>query len=325
MDWVAARRRFLSLALHREEGDPSASPDVADVVFPGRGPLLGPHKIEPADGAERLIASRPVSLCIGSGKGGTGKSVVSASLAQLLSTRGRTLILDADLGVGNAHILQDVSPDATLVDVVEGRSSVGDVRVPCSENVDLVAAGSGVPRMADLSSYELHLMAHGIEAIEVEYRYLMVDSGAGISRQTMTFAEASDVVLVVTTPDLTAMTDAYAFLKVLYGRNRDARALLVVNRCEDEEEAERVHGRIGDVCARFLGQAPRSIGWIPNDPAVTQAVNRRAAVVSSHPESEAAQALRVLSVRILEELGRGHPRGLGRLLMRQVGYESKRA
>jgi flagellar biosynthesis protein FlhG len=311
MDWIEARRRLLRLTGGRAglPGAPDGAPNrPAHARFRPR--LVPEARIEP----------RAASLCVASGKGGTGKTVVTASLARLFAARGRTLILDADLGVGNAHILQDVSPERTLVDVVEGRASVRDVRMRCGEAIDLVGAGSGVSRMAALSAYEMHLLAHGVGELEREYAHLLVDSAAGISGQTLSFAEASDVVLVVTTPDLTAMTDAYAFLKVLYRKHPDPSALLLVNRAADEDEALRVERRISDVCHRFLGAAPRFVGWIPDDPAVTRAVNHRATVVSAEPDASASRALRVVAVRVLEELGARHPRGLGRLLLRRIGY-----
>jgi flagellar biosynthesis protein FlhG len=317
MDWIEARRRLLRLTNARASDDaPSGAPAAG----------FRPRLVTDAPGARPPARDGPapnpraVSLCIASGKGGTGKTVVTAALARLFAARGRTLIFDGDLGVGNAHILQDVSPERTLVDVVEGHAAVRDVRTRCSEAIDLIGAGSGVPRMAELSAYEMHLVAHGVQELEREYAFLLVDSAAGISRQNVSFAEASDVVLVVTTPDLTAMTDAYALLKVLYAKRPKAVALLVVNRAEDEEEALRVERRIADVCHRFLGAAPRYAGWIPNDPAVTRAVNHRASVVFAEPESPAARALRVLAVRVLDELGAQQAQGLGRLLLHQIGY-----
>ena len=302
MDWK--KRRLLSLAAAREEDGPQP-PEPARA-----GPRPVPHELK---------AERAVSLCVASGKGGTGKTVVTAALARLAAAHGRTLILDADLGVGNAHILQDVTPARTLVDVVEGKVRVADVRARCGDSLDLIAAGSGVPRMTYLSSYELHLVAHGMGELEREYDYLLVDSAAGISHQTMAFAEASDVVLVVTTPDLTAMTDAYAFLKVLYVRRPAARVLLAVNRAEDENEAERVRLRITDVCERFLGLAPEGAGWIPIDQGVMRAVNHRASIVMADPDAPASRALRVLAAHIFRELGLVAPRGLGRSLLRQIG------
>ena len=304
MDWNQTKKRLISLAAGREE------------LQADRPALL---RSQGWGRAEDLKAERAVSLCVASGKGGTGKSIVTAALARLFSAHRRTLLFDADLGVGNAHILQDVTPARTLVDVVEGKVKVSDVREPCGSLLDLVAAGSGVPRMTYLSSYELHLVAHGVGELEREYDYVLVDSAAGISHQTMAFAEASDVVLIVTTPDLTAMTDAYAFLKVLYLRRPEARVLLAVNRAEDETEAGRVRARITEVCERFLGVAPEHAGWIPTDPGVVRAVNHRASIVVAEPEAPAARALRVLAARVFRELSEVAPRGLGRSLLRQIG------
>lgn len=265
-------------------------------------------------------SERPASICVASGKGGTGKSVVTASLASLFARRGRTLIVDADLGVGNAHILQNVSPEHSFVDVVEGRMSVHDIVTPCGSELDLLAAGSGVSHMSSLSPYELHLLASGIETVEDRYRFLVVDSAAGISNQTVCFAAACDLVLLVTTPDLTAMTDAYAFFKVLLQRCPQARPLLVVNRSPSYAEAEHVAERMCSVSRKFLEHESRWIGTIPEDVAVLRSVNQRSPVVETAPQSAAAQALRGLSVAILEELAQLQHPGVGRALVRDAGY-----
>ena len=250
---------------------------------------------------------------------------MTASLAALLSARGKTLIVDADFGVGNAHILQDVSPEATCVDVVEGGLTVRAALTSCGGNIDLLAAGSGVPRMSDLSSYELHLLASGLRELEREYRYVLVDSAAGVSNQTIAFARACDATLIVTTPDLTAMTDAYAFLKLLFAGRAGTRALLLVNRAASAEEADEVTRRIARVGERFLGTAPRCIGWLPHDPAVSSCVNRRGSVVSLEPGAEVSRALRLITAAIAEELAGIPTPGLGEELQREVGFTARLA
>jgi len=302
MDWSETRRKLLQLTAGRQ-----ARPGVSSSV---------------------AVSPRATSICIASGKGGTGKSVVTASLAALLSRRGKVLIVDADLGVGNAHILQDVSPRTSFVAVVEGRLSVGDVRVSCDGNsgrIDLIPAGSGVPRMADLSTYELHLIATGLEELEFDYRYLLVDSAAGISRQTLAFAGACDEVLIVTTPDLTAMTDAYAFMKVLTANRPEIRPLLLVNRAQDEAEANDVIERICRVCEHFLAARPLSLGWLPDDRHVSLSVNRRGVVTSLEPEAPVAKALGRVEIRLREALEAREARGMGRSMLAEVGYCSRMA
>jgi len=282
------------------------------------------------NGASRAASlRRAVSVCIASGKGGTGKSVVTASLAALFAARGRTLIVDADMGVGNAHILQDVSPRASFVDVVQGRAAVADTVTPCREGLDLISAGSGVSRMAGLSAYELHLIAQGLQDLEPAYEYLLVDSAAGISDQTVAFAAGSDLVLVVTTPDPTAITDAYAFIKVLVGKRPEAVPLLLVNRVGEgghtgEHSGVRVFERISQVCLKFLGCEPRWLGSLPEDRAVVDSVAARLPVVVHEPGSPCAVALQALSVPLAAELGRQAEAGLGRRLVRDLDYSPRR-
>ncbi|MAB79028.1 MAG: hypothetical protein CMJ89_06700 [Planctomycetes bacterium] len=326
MDWSETRKKLLSLGkgCRRDGAEPveGSGGEFAICLDPG---IYRRGASDVAHAPRRVIPTpRAASLCIASGKGGTGKSVVTASLSSLFSARGQTLIVDADLGVGNAHILQDVSPLKSFVEVVEGESQVRDVLAACSERCDLLAGGSGIPRMAALSDYELHLIAEGIQELESEYRFMLVDSAAGVSRQTMAFARGCDLTLVVTTPDLTAMTDAYAFVKVLVGKKPQSRPLLLVNRARSETEANEVSKRIQRVCQRFLGSAPKYIGWLPDDDKVIDCVNRRGAVSLLEPYAESSRALRKLAVVLLEELGKLHSAGLGRSLVDIVEYSRDR-
>lgn len=287
------------------------------------GALSGFGQVNPGRIAREHLGRgvRAASLCVASGKGGTGKSVLSSSISALLARRGRTLIFDADFGVGNAHIFQDVSPPKTVAQVVEGSDTLRDVVVPCSGQLDLLAAGSGIPRLASLSEYELHLLSTGIEELELEYKYLVVDSAAGVSSQTVSFAGSCDLTLIVTTPDLTAMTDAYAFFKVLMVRTGRP-PLLVVNRVKSAQEGHEVSQRILKVCDRFLGIRPIAIGSIPEDPLVAESVNHRACVVLREPECPASLALESTVIQVLEHLSRDHPAGMGRQLANAIGYAS---
>jgi flagellar biosynthesis protein FlhG len=284
----------------------------------------------PADELGILRASRGASLCVASGKGGTGKSVVTASLACLLHGRGRTLLVDADMGVGNAHLMFDVSPPRSFVDVVAGRCDAPAARVGCAPGLDLIGAGSGVSRMSALSPYELHLIASGLERLDDDYAHVLVDSAAGISEQTVGFAAACDLVVLVTTPDVTAMTDAYAFLKVLYARRRDVPVFVIVNRVpaapgEGARLARHVGERIAQVSAKFLERAPRFLGGVPEDPAVGRSLTARQPLILAEPGAPAAIALQALCVPLADELARLPHRGLGWSLARNVAFNSATA
>ncbi len=302
MNWEQARKLF-SLSRHDDAG--------------------GVARSAPRGHADELSVVRARSLCIASGKGGTGKSVLTASLGALFARAGRTLIVDADLGVGNAHILHDLCPEHSFVDVVEGRLSAREVLVHARPELDLVAAGSGVSRMAGLTNFELHLVGCALESLETDYSSVLVDSAAGISPQTISFAAASDLVLIVTTPDVTALTDAYAFLKVLLQRRPDCAPLFVVNRATSAEEGAAVAERLRSVSRKFLGREPRCLGWIPEDRAVVHSVAARQPLVIAEPGSPAAAALERLAQALQRELEGHTPRGLGRQLLRTIASTPK--
>ena len=322
MDWDQARNLLRLAVLRRREPadervDSRHGEFVASRDLGQNGKTVGPSQV---------AKPRAASICIASGKGGTGKSVLTSSLSALLAKQGPTLIVDADLGVGNAHILQGVSPEHSFVEVAEGSLSVPEIVQSCRPGLDLLAAGSGVSRMASLSAYEMYLIASGIEQLETQYDYLLVDSAAGISSQTALFAAACDCVLLVTTPDLTAMTDAYAFLKVLYGRNQQAHVRLVVNRTHDQAEGRRTATRICAVADKFLGRQPQWIATLPEDAAVRRATNRRSAVVANEPNSAVSQAIRILSASVMAELTelRHTPlEGMGQRLVADSGYSNR--
>ncbi len=288
MNWNQARR-ILPWDGRRAHAAPAA---------PVRRPAAGP-------------GSHARSLCIASGKGGTGKSVVTASLAAVLAESQRVLVVDADLGVGNAHILQDVAPEHSLVDLVEGRASARDVLAHCGRNLDLLAAGSGVSHVASLAAWEMELVARAVADLERDYDWVLVDAGAGISPQTVALAAACDRVLLVTTPDVTALTDAYAFLKVLVQRDPRAAPCFVVNRATSEGEASQVAERLRAAARKFLARDVGCLGWLPDDRAVSRCVNARSPVVRREPAAPFATGLRDLAAVVARDPCPGPTLGLG--------------
>ncbi len=301
-------RKILDLAVFRRRQDHQ------DSTSPVRNPKSRPIHGHVADGEPWIGAIRARSLCVVSGKGGTGKSVVSASMARMFSRKARTLIIDADLGVGNAHILQGAAPKKTLADVMNGSTRLRDVLEPCCEGLEMIAGGSGVARLAALSPQDLARLGDELANLERDYSYLVADCGAGISETTLSFARASDSLLIVTTPDLTAMTDAYAFLKVLGDRRGATRPMLLINRAQDQAEASAAAARICDVSRRFLRFEPEWIGWVPEDRAVFDSVNHRSPLIEYAPTSPAAAALRRIGTIVQDRVDTKHPCGLGRKL-----------
>ncbi len=298
LNW-GVRQRLASLRRsHPEKGARDRGPDV---------PL--PRSASPTQGK---------TLCVVSGKGGTGKSMISASMATLFARREATLLFDADLGVGNAHILQGIRPQYTVADVLAGRVSVRAALQACGRDLHLLAGGSGLAQLANLHSSEIDLLAAGLSAVEEDFAYLLVDSAAGLSRQTMAFAAASDLVLLVTTPAVTSLTDAYAFLKVLWTHSPATPVRVIVNRSHHVAEGREAAQRLSGVAQRFLGQEVACLAILSEDPSAFRATQERRPVVHSGETSPLVTELRALEGLVRTELATVTHRGFGARLLEHL-------
>lgn len=249
-------------------------------------------------------------LAVTSGKGGVGKSNVSVNLAARLAGMGRrVLLLDADMGLANADVLCDVTVRTNLAHVIAGRKRLSDAMVKGPGGFTLIPGASGLAQMANLSEFERARVVAMLRQMEGEYDLVIVDTGAGIGPNVMSFLLSADEVLVVTTPEPTAITDAYAVIKAVCRQREGVPVSLLVNMVKDREEAGRVHDRVAAVCRRFLGVSLGEAGYVLSDPRVTAAVRRRAPFVLESPDCAASVCIRALAHKVdrdaVEPGGRG--------------------
>ncbi len=195
------------------------------------------------------------TIAITSGKGGVGKSNLTVNLAICLARLGKkVLVLDADLGLANIDVMMGLSPkDKTLQYVVNGRKRIQDIVLEGPEGVQVIANGSGIQELANLSDVERRRIIGEVSNLEGKYDFLLVDTGAGISKNVMSFILATEEIVIVTTPEPTAVMDAYGIIKVVSQQNRDVRVKLVVNMVKNKTEAQEVINKIISVSQRFLG------------------------------------------------------------------------
>ncbi len=259
-----------------------------------------------------LVRGRPRAtvIAITSGKGGVGKSNVAVNLAIRFAKSGKDVVLlDADLGLANADVLCNVDLPANLSHVIARKRELRDVLVHAPGGFRLIGGASGLAKMADLTDDDRRRLVDALAELEQQADIILIDTGAGISPNVLSFTRAADHVLVVTTPEPTAITDAYAVIKVV---SRDAgtrRINLLVNQARSPGEGRIVHERIARVAKQFLGATVFDAGHVMADDAVPLAVRRRVPFVLSSPNCPAGQCITRLAMRFEQGLVVDHEPG----------------
>jgi flagellar biosynthesis protein FlhG len=276
LDQATELRRMMSGAQLRAQS----------VARPGAASAAG--RAEPASRAAPAIDGARV-LAIASGKGGVGKTNLAVNLASRLASMGRrVLLLDADMGMANADVVANITPRANLAHVVAGRRRLDQVICEGPGGFAFVPGASGLAEMANLRDIERARLMQLLREFEARFDLILIDTGAGISPNVLSFVLAANEILVVTTPEPTAITDAYALIKSVMRKNDRARVSVLVNMARDRHEGKRVYERISAVCRRFLGRSLHDLGHVVHDPRVAMAVRARTPFVLGEPDCPAS-------------------------------------
>ncbi|MBC7991780.1 MAG: MinD/ParA family protein [Rhizobacter sp.] len=247
-------------------------------------------------------------LAVTSGKGGVGKTFVSANLAAALARRGeRVLVLDADLGLANLDVVLNLFPKITLHDVFTGKATLEDAILPAPGGFSVLLAGSGLVEYSRLTSEVREQLLKIIETVAPRYDRILLDTGAGISDVVLFAVSLATEVLVVATPEPTSLTDAYATIKVLATQQQRTAIALVVNQISRAGEGRVIRGQLQQVIDRFVspslpeGSAPvklELLGEIPTDTAVREAVQKRQLLLEALPGCEAAKGIVAIAAKL---------------------------
>jgi flagellar biosynthesis protein FlhG len=281
---------------------------VIDQATQLRSLMREQKRVTPVAGEEAGVpAHRATVIAITSGKGGVGKTNISVNLAIRLAEAGKAVVLlDADLGLANADVLCNIDLPANLSHVIARRKDLSEVLVSAPGGFSLIGGASGLARMADLTDADRQRIVNAMNELESRADVILIDTGAGISPNVLAFTRAADHVLVVTTPEPTAITDAYAVIKVIsradksrpFADPNERRISLLVNQAKNESEARIVHDRIARVARQFLNVRIFDGGFIPSDEQVSIAVRKRSPFVISAPKSPASHAVNQLAIRL---------------------------
>jgi flagellar biosynthesis protein FlhG len=273
---------------------------MSDVVNPPQGNV-----------APVAVPLKPLGkvLAVTSGKGGVGKTFVSANLAAALAKRGhRVLVLDADLGLANLDVVLNLYPKVTLHDVFTGKAKLEEAIVRAPGGFSVLLAGSGMVEYSRLTPEVRDDFLRIMSGLVPHYDIVLLDTGAGISDVVLFAVSLASEVLVVATPEPTSLTDAYATIKVLVGQQKRQNIRIVVNQTARLGDGRAITTQLQQVLDRFVVTEPGRpirlihLGDIPSDPSVRQAVMRRQLLMLSTPGCPAALAIAQLAVKLEDTL-----------------------
>jgi flagellar biosynthesis protein FlhG len=266
-----------------------------------------------APGNSRIIA-------VSSGKGGVGKTNISINLALAYARLGKkVIVLDADLGLANVNVVLGVIPRYNLYHLIRQQKKMRDILLDTDYGIQIVAGASGFSKIANLSEEERKGFIHELQELS-QADVIIIDTSAGVSNNVLSFVAAADDAIIVTTPEPTAITDAYGIVKIIATEveNLDLGLKLVVNRVKTVTEARKVAERVINIAGQFLNLKLDYLGFVYEDPLVQTAVVKQRPFLVLDPKSKASICIDHI-VRRLENMDFKEGGGISKFLRRLFG------
>jgi flagellar biosynthesis protein FlhG len=239
-------------------------------------------------------------ITVTSGKGGVGKSNFTLNLAISLSEAGKkVVIVDADFGMANIEVLYGATPKKSLLNVLKGENNISDVITEGPGGISVISGGSGLTELATLNEKQVEFLIETFTFLESRYDFILIDTGAGASHQGINMVKASNETIIVTTPEPTALTDAYTMIKILKKLEHIPEMFIVINKTEDKREGEEIYFKLNRVSHRFLDLNLKLLGYVPNDDMLGKAVRAQKPVILEFPKSLADKAIRNIANEVL--------------------------
>jgi len=264
--------------------------------------------VDQADSLRQLAASGKIAksplkvYAVTSGKGGVGKTNITANLATVAARAGkRVLIIDADLGLANVEIVLGLKPRYHLGDLLDTTQALSITDVLCQgpAGVSLLAAGSGVKSLTQLTDEQKMHFVQALDPIEEMFDLVLIDSGAGIGDNVLFFVGAAQEAILVVSPEPTSLVDAYAAVKVLSQQAGVRTFNVIINPVVDEMAARGIFRKLTAVTGKFLEAKVRHLGYIPRDENLHRAIMAQRPVCEMFPSSPSARAIAALAQQLL--------------------------
>ncbi|MDF2545858.1 MAG: hypothetical protein K0R93_756 [Anaerosolibacter sp.] len=241
-------------------------------------------------------------ITITSGKGGVGKSNFTLNLGLALRNLGFSVtILDADLGLANIDVIIGLIPKYSLAHVIRKEKSIEEVMVEGPQGIKIISGGSGLRELVNLTEEQINHLIENLKTIGRETDFILIDTGAGINHSVLSFVNATDEIIIVTTPEPTSITDAYAMIKNIVAEGVDKRIRLLINRVDNNQEGLDIYNKLNTAAQRFLNITLEQLGYLYDDTAVSKSVKAQRPFILNYPNSLVSQGIHSIASRIINE------------------------
>lgn len=238
-------------------------------------------------------------ITVTSGKGGVGKSNFVVNLAIVLQNKGkRVLIFDADLGMGNDDVLMGLYPKHNIFDIVFTDLGIKDIIIEGTNGVSLIPAGSALSKAQDLEENDKKIFLEKLDTLD-EYDYILMDTGAGVNKDVLSFIAASEELIVITTPEPTSLTDGYSLIKAIDHYKLKTNAKIIVNKAFTKEEGDETYSRFNRAVSKFLKINIEYLGCILDDKKLVQSVRQQKPFVVLYPNCDASKDIENIAMKLM--------------------------
>ncbi len=252
------------------------------------------------DGSDTPAAGKTRIIAVTSGKGGVGKTNVATNMGIAYAQMGKkVIVIDADLGLANVNVILNVIPQYNLYHVIKKQKKMSEIIIDTAYGIKLIVGASGFSKIANMEESEREEFIKEMYALS-DVDIIIIDTGAGVSKNVLSFVAAADEVLIVTTSEPTAITDAYGIIKVIATEveNMKLNLKMVINRVDSAAEGKKIADRMISIAAQFLNLKIEYLGFIYNDSAVSKAVLQQKPFIISEPNGKAAVCLKHIVARL---------------------------
>jgi flagellar biosynthesis protein FlhG len=299
---------------------------LREIVKQKKGKSASGESASPKNSETRRSEGKSRIITVTSGKGGVGKTNLSVNMALAFARLGKkVVVMDADLGLANVNVMLNMIPKYNLYHVIKKQKTIREILVETEYGIAIVAGASGFSQIANMNDEERHDFINDLDTLS-SADIIIIDTSAGVSSNVLDFIAAADDAVIVTTPEPTAITDAYGIIKIIATEyeNLNMGLKLVVNRAKGAADAKKVADRMINIAGQFLNLKVDYLGFIYDDQAVSHAVIRQKPFMVTDPKCKASICVQHIVERMERNKDQdGQRKGFGGMLSRLFGRSKK--